>query len=98
MTLENKRMEHGEVESAIAGLDGWQLVDEKLYREFRFDNFVEATGFMMRAAVWAEMLNHHPDWSNLYDTVRVSLETHDVGGISQLDIQLATKMNELASN
>jgi len=98
VTPVNKRMDHAEVEAAIAGLDGWRLVDEKLYREFRFDNFVEATGFMMRAAVWAEMLNHHPDWSNLYDTVRVSLETHDVGGISPLDIQLATKMNELASN
>jgi len=89
-------MNHGEVEAAIAGLDGWELVDGKLYREFGFDNFVEAIGFMMRAAVWAEMLNHHPDWSNLYDTVRIWLETHDVGGISQLDVQLANKMNELA--
>jgi 4a-hydroxytetrahydrobiopterin dehydratase len=68
-----------------------------LRREFVFANFVEAFGFMTRAAIHAERLNHHPDWSNLYKTVRVALETHDVGGISQLDFDLATTMNDLAS-
>ena len=97
MTVELERLSDPEIETAVATLDGWQLVDGKLYSEFEFDDFVEAIGFMVRAAVWAERLNHHPDWSNLYKTVRIWLETHDVDGISHLDLELAAKMNQLAA-
>ena len=63
---------------------------------YRFRNFIEAFGFMTRAALWAEKWNHHPEWSNVYKTVTVTLTTHDAGGLTALDIQLATKMDALA--
>lgn len=86
-----------EVAAALAELEGWDLADGKLSRGFRFANFVEAIGFIDRVAVEAEALNHHPEWSNVYNRVQVELWTHDVGGISTLDFQLAHKMNELAA-
>ena len=78
--------------------NGWELEDsgDKITREFTFANFVEAWGFMSRAAIWAEKMNHHPEWFNVYKTVRVTLTTHDVDGLSELDAKLAQKMDELA--
>jgi 4a-hydroxytetrahydrobiopterin dehydratase len=96
MELELRRLDDDEVAVAIAQLDGWQVVEGKLSREFVFADFVEAVGFMVRAAIWAEALNHHPEWSNVYKVVRVELQTHDVDGISPYDFELAAKMNELA--
>lgn len=96
MELESRRLTDDEITAAVASLDGWELVDGKLRREFVFADFLEAIGFMMRAAICAQVLNHHPDWSNVYKTVRVELETHDVGGLSPLDVELATQMNALA--
>ena len=96
MELESRRLTDDEITAAVASLDGWELVDGKLCREFVFADFLEAIGFMMRAAICAQVLNHHPDWSNVYKTVRVELETHDVGGLSPLDVELATQMNALA--
>ena len=77
---------------------GWALVDgrEAIRKEFLFRNFVEAFGFMARAAIWAEKLNHHPEWSNVYRTVTVELITHDTNGLTELDLKLARKMDELA--
>jgi 4a-hydroxytetrahydrobiopterin dehydratase len=96
MELENRRLNDDEVRTAADRLEGWQLANGKLCREFVFSDFVEAIGFMMTSAMWAERLDHHPEWSNVHRTVRVELQTHDVGGISPLDLELATKMNELA--
>ncbi|WP_338550091.1 4a-hydroxytetrahydrobiopterin dehydratase [Roseovarius phycicola] len=78
--------------------NGWVMVDgrDAIHREFQFKNFVDAFGFMTRAALWAEKWNHHPEWFNVYKTVQVTLSTHDVGGLSALDIKLARKMNDLA--
>ena len=78
---------------------GWMLAQDgtAIDKTFSFANFVEAFGFMSRAALWAEKLNHHPEWSNVYKTVRVRLTTHDSGGLSDLDAKLAQKMDELAS-
>lgn len=78
---------------------GWRLADgrDAIAKTFTFANFVEAFGFMTRAAIWAEKMNHHPEWSNVYKTVEVTLTTHDAGGLSQLDIRLAKKMDALAS-
>lgn len=98
MELELRRLNDDEVAVALAQLDGWQLLDGKLSREYVFVDFVEAIGFMMRVAIWAEKLNHHPEWSNVYKVVRVELQTHDVDGISPYDFELAAKMNELATN
>jgi 4a-hydroxytetrahydrobiopterin dehydratase len=96
MSSDNRRMSAEEIEVAIGATTGWAVVDGRLCREYIFDDFIEAIGFMVRAAFHAEALNHHPDWSNLYNTVRVCLETHDVAGISALDFDLAAKLNELA--
>ncbi len=77
---------------------GWSLCDDRdaITKTFTFRNFVEAFGFMTRAAIWAEKLNHHPEWFNVYKTVTVTLTTHDVDGLSDLDIKLAKKMDSLA--
>jgi 4a-hydroxytetrahydrobiopterin dehydratase len=91
-----KLLADDELNSALATLDGWKVVRGKLYREFRFDSFVEAFGFMASAAIEAEAMNHHPEWFNVYGTVKVHLVTHDLGGISTFDVELARKMNRLA--
>ncbi len=96
MGSELQRLDDDEVAAALATLDGWRLHDGRLSRGFVFANFVEAIGFMMRVAICAEALDHHPNWSNVYKTVQVELWTHDVDGITSLDVQLARKMNELA--
>ncbi|MCZ7675229.1 MAG: 4a-hydroxytetrahydrobiopterin dehydratase [Roseovarius sp.] len=77
---------------------GWRMDDERdaIVKTFVFDNFVEAFGFMTRAAIWAEKWNHHPEWSNVYKTVEVTLTTHDVGGLSPLDVKFARKLDTLA--
>jgi 4a-hydroxytetrahydrobiopterin dehydratase len=77
---------------------GWKIVDgKKLSREFKFNNFVEAFGFMTEVAIAAEKMDHHPEWLNIYNRVSIDLTTHDVGGISALDIDLASKINALGS-
>lgn len=77
---------------------GWELVEgrDALTRTYRFGSFVEAFGWMTRCALWAEKLNHHPEWSNVYATVTVTLTTHDAGGLSTLDVKLAQKMDAMA--
>ena len=77
---------------------GWALTEglNAIEKTFKFDDFTEAMGFMMRAAIWAEKWNHHPEWSNVYSRVSVCLTTHDVDGLSQLDVKLARKMDKLA--
>ena len=85
-------------DAAVKGLGGWQAVQDgaAIARTFTFADFNEAFGFMTRAALIAEKLDHHPDWSNAYKTVSVTLSTHSAGGVSELDIQLAAAMNRLA--
>jgi 4a-hydroxytetrahydrobiopterin dehydratase len=90
-----------EIDRALGELNAsasapWQVVDGKLHKEFRFGNFVEAFGFMTRAALVAESMDHHPEWFNVYQTVRVDLATHDAGGITGLDSALASRMEALA--
>lgn len=83
----------------IAGLDGWTVAEDTnaIRRTFEFRNFSEAFAFMTRVALAAEKMDHHPDWSNVYKTVVVTLSTHDRGGVTELDIDLARKMNRLAA-
>ncbi len=77
---------------------GWSMVDgrDAIEKSYVFKNFVEAFGFMTRAALWAEKLNHHPEWFNVYKTVNVTLSTHDVDGLSALDAKLAAKMDQIS--
>lgn len=78
---------------------GWQMVEARdaITKSFEFKNFVEAFGWMTRASLWAEKWNHHPEWFNVYRTVEVTLSTHDAGGLTELDIKLAKKMDQLAA-
>lgn len=93
-------MTDDEMTAALAPLlaNGWGLRDDRkaIEKQFVFRNFIEAFGFMTRAALWAEKWNHHPEWSNVYKTVNVTLTTHDADGLSALDIKLARKMDTLA--
>lgn len=75
---------------------GWELVDGKLHRELRFDSFVEAFSFMSAVALVAEKMDHHPAWSNVYDTVTIDLWSHDAGAVTDRDHELATRIDELA--
>jgi 4a-hydroxytetrahydrobiopterin dehydratase len=77
---------------------GWTLVDgrDAIRKTFTFGNFVEAWGFMSRVALAAEKLDHHPEWSNVYRTVDITLSTHDAGGLSALDVKLARRIDALA--
>ncbi|HAD27162.1 MAG TPA: 4a-hydroxytetrahydrobiopterin dehydratase [Rhodobacteraceae bacterium] len=70
---------------------------DAMRKEFKFTDFVNAFGFMTRAAIWAEKWNHHPEWSNVYNRVEVVLITHEVDGLSELDVKLAEKLDTLAS-
>ena len=76
---------------------GWALEEgrDAMSKTFKFGNFIEAFGFMTQAAIWAEKWNHHPEWSNVYNRVEVTLTTHDVDGLSALDVKLARKMDTL---
>ena len=86
-----------QVQAALEDLPGWGIEDGKLYREFRFSDFVAAFSFISAVALHAERANHHPEWFNVYSQVRVWLTTHDAGGITQKDLDLASAMNALAS-
>jgi 4a-hydroxytetrahydrobiopterin dehydratase len=91
------RLTDAELGTALESLDGWSREGDKLLREYRFPDFVTAFAFMAGAALVAERMNHHPEWFNVYGTVRVHLTTHDAGGITRKDVDLARAMNELAS-
>jgi 4a-hydroxytetrahydrobiopterin dehydratase len=85
-----------EIESRLTQLRGWRLESGKLHREFRFENFIAAFGFMTRVALVAEKMDHHPEWSNVYNRVKVDLTTHDAGGLTELDFELAGEMDAIA--
>lgn len=91
------KMSETEIEVALTSLPTWRLANGKLHREYRFSDFVQAFGFMVKAALAAESANHHPEWSNVYHTVRIDLSTHDVGGISNKDFELAHRFEVLAA-
>ena len=84
------------LDAAVSSLDGWVVRDGKLHKEFTFDDFVGAFGFMAAGALCAERRNHHPEWLNVYNRVRVDLSTHDVGGITMFDIELARDFDAVA--
>jgi len=91
-----KALTENELQDALASLSGWEVVDGELQRRFEFEDFSEALGWMVRAGVEAEKLDHHPDWSNSWNKVEVRLKTHSIDALSELDVKLARRMNELA--
>ena len=94
MALEKLNDDH--IATHLAALDGWSLVDGKIHKEFQFADFIEAFGFMSRVALAAEKMNHHPEWFNVWNRVTIDLNTHDVGGLSKLDFELAAKIDGFA--
>ena len=84
--------------AALARLSGWSEASgrDAISKTFTFKNFNEAFGFMTRAALVAEKMDHHPEWSNVYKTVNVTLSTHDAGGLTDLDVKLAEAMDKIA--
>jgi 4a-hydroxytetrahydrobiopterin dehydratase len=86
-----------EIDRALAGLPGWRWERDALEKTFRFGSFREALGFMLRAGFEAEALNHHPDWTNVYDRVQVRLRTHEAGGrVTAQDVALATRLQRIS--
>ncbi len=90
------KLSEAEIQAKLEKLPGWSLQEGKLHRQFQFGSFVEAFGWMSSVALVAESMGHHPEWTNVYNRVRVDLTTHDAGGITELDFTLARRMSELA--
>ena len=90
------KLTDAEINAQLEGISDWTVENEKLHKEFQFDSFVGAFGFMARVALIAESMNHHPEWFNVYNRVTVDLATHDAGGISTLDFELAKKIDALS--
>ena len=97
----NQRLSDDERRYELSSLSnmGWTLVEgrEAIFKSYKFNSFIEAFSWMSAVALWAEKMNHHPEWFNVYNRVDVTLSTHDVGGLSSLDINLAQKMDDLAT-
>lgn len=91
-----KKLTEGEIAAAVGRLTGWSVKDGKLHREYKFPDFAHAMGFMMTAAPAIERLDHHPEWANVYNRVTVDLSTHDAGGITQKDCDLAVLLEGIA--
>ena len=97
--MTREKLTPDEIATRLAELEGWALAEDKtaISRRYTFKNFSEAFGFMTRAALAAEKLDHHPEWSNVYKTVDVRLTTHDAGGLTSLDFDLARRMDRAAN-
>ena len=89
------RLSPEKISEELKNLSGWSIKDEKLHRDFEFETFNQAFGFMTRAAMEIEKMNHHPEWFNVYNRLTIDLMTHDAGGITQNDVELAKILNSL---
>lgn len=86
------------IKSALLQLNNWKLLDNRIEKKFVFTDFLEAMKFINAVATSAEAMQHHPEWNNVYNKVTVTLTTHDAGGITQKDITLAEKMDEIENS
>ncbi|MDF2421527.1 MAG: 4a-hydroxytetrahydrobiopterin dehydratase [Nitrosopumilus sp.] len=89
------RLSQMDIDEQLKNLPGWSVVNEKLHKEFQFESFNQAFGFMTRAAMEIEKMNHHPEWFNVYNRITIDLTTHDAGGITKNDVNLAKILNSL---
>jgi 4a-hydroxytetrahydrobiopterin dehydratase len=94
--MANPKLTPAKLKTALAELPGWKLKGGKLHREYRFADFVHAFGFMATAAMAIEKMNHHPEWFNVWNKVVVDLMTHDAGGITRKDVELAHLLEGIA--
>jgi len=90
------KLSQTDIDEELKSLQGWSVKNEKLHKEFQFDSFNQAFGFMTRAAMEIEKMNHHPEWFNVYNKITIELTTHDAGGITKNDVNLAKILNSLA--
>ncbi len=95
---EYQKLSEQDIQQQVTTLEGWKVVGGKVNKTFEFKDFVQAFGFMTRVAMEAEKMNHHPEWFNVYNRVRIDLMTHDVGGISNYDIKLAKIIDGIAKD
>jgi 4a-hydroxytetrahydrobiopterin dehydratase len=95
--MARQKLSEQEVAAALGQLPGWTVASGKLHREYKFDDFAQAFGFMTAAAIHIEKKNHHPEWFNVYNRVVVDLTTHDAGGITHNDLELARLLDGLAA-
>ena len=96
-TSKSGKLSKAKLAIALSKLPEWKFKGGKLHREYEFADFIAAFGFMTGAALVAQGIDHHPEWFNVWNTVRVDLATHDAGGITTLDVKLAHSMDELAA-
>ena len=94
-TMTTQRLNQDQIEALVSQLPQWTVTDTCLQRQWVFKTFVEAFGFMAQVALLAEARNHHPNWSNVYNRVTIELTTHDLGGLSSLDEELASAIDDL---
>ena len=87
----------GEITAALDKLAGWAVLNGKLHKQYAFPDFVHAFGFMATSAIAIEAMNHHPEWFNVYNKVVIDLTTHDAGGITKRDVDLAHKLEAIAA-
>ena len=92
-----KALSEAEIQERISQLEGWDYSDNAIHTAFEFENFKEAFTSMTRIAFEAEQMEHHPDWSNVYNKLHISLSTHDAKGVTEKDFKLAAKIDELLS-
>ena len=91
-----EKLSDAAISAAVAFLPDWSVQNGKLHREYKFADFPHAMGFMMTATAGIEKMNHHPEWANVYNRVTVDLMTHDAGGITRLDVELAQFLEGIA--
>ncbi|HSJ23209.1 MAG TPA: 4a-hydroxytetrahydrobiopterin dehydratase [Longimicrobiales bacterium] len=96
--MSRQRLNDQDIHAALQELDGWTVDDGRLHRAFEFSDFVAAFGFMTRVALLAQAMDHHPDWTNVYNRVSIHLHTHDSGGITGRDTELARLIDGEASS
>ena len=94
-----EKLDKDAIADGLKGLDGWTLAEDgsAISKGFKFKTFRKAFAFMTEAAMVAEKMNHHPEWSNVYNSVEVTLTTHDAGGLTELDLKLAAAMDKAAA-
>jgi len=89
------KLSQTDIDEELKSLSDWSVVNEKLHKEFLFESFNQAFGFMTRAAMEIEKMNHHPEWFNVYNKITIELTTHDAGGITKNDVNLAKILDSL---
>jgi len=94
---ERIKLNDSEINERLTQLSGWSLKDGKLHKDLQFNSFTDAFGFMTQIALVAEKMDHHPEWFNVYNKVSIDLSTHDLGGVSTWDFELAEKIDSVVS-